>query len=70
MKLKHPLLKLCVNVKSNWASGVLDYGKADKDDDDDDGNVSTDGVMYHQRAPDGQPIIIQMLLVLVTASAV
>ena len=34
--------------------------------------MSTKGEMDHQRerAPDGQPIIIQMLLVLVTASAV
>ena len=33
-----------------------------QDDDDGEDNVSSKGEMYHQRAPDGQPIIIQMVL--------
>ena len=51
-----------MKVKSDLASDfecivwVLDDGKADQDEDGDDGNVSTEGNMYHQRAPDGNQL--------------
>ena len=60
-----------MKVKSDFGCivGVLDDGKADQDDDGDDGIVSTEGDMYHQRAPDRQPIIIQMVLLVTDSDA-